>query len=71
MFYLVLYFVMSLDHLYFGENGYSIATTEFTVSSFHQRSSRIDVLVPLDTEISVKIGDKVQGRLTKLGALKG
>lgn len=37
---------------------------------FIKFGSRIDVFVPLDSEISVKIGDKVQGRVTKLGALK-
>lgn len=44
------------------------AAEEFGFIKF---GSRIDVLLPVDSEISVKIGDKVQGRVTKLGALKG
>lgn len=36
---------------------------------FIKFGSRIDVLLPLDAKIDVKIGDKVQGKLTKLGEL--
>jgi phosphatidylserine decarboxylase len=38
---------------------------------FIKFGSRIDLLLPLDTNINVKIGEKVQGRVTKLGTLKG
>lgn len=44
------------------------AAEEFGFIKF---GSRIDVLLPLGTQIDVKIGDKVQGRITKLGQLKG
>ena len=37
---------------------------------FIKFGSRIDVFLPLDCEISVKIGDVVKGRITKLGELK-
>lgn len=37
---------------------------------FIKFGSRIDVFVPLNTEIDVKIGDVVKGRLTRLGRLK-
>lgn len=37
---------------------------------FIKFGSRVDILVPLDAVINVKIGDVVQGRLTKLGELK-
>jgi len=43
------------------------AADEFGFIKF---GSRVDVLLPLNTELSVKIGDKVQGRVTKLGTLK-
>ena len=36
---------------------------------FIKFGSRIDVFLPLGTKIDVKIGDKVQGKLTKLGEL--
>jgi phosphatidylserine decarboxylase len=36
---------------------------------FIKFGSRIDLLLPLDTKIDVKIGDKVKGKLTKLGEL--
>lgn len=36
---------------------------------FIKFGSRIDVFLPLDSEINVKIGDIVQGKLTKLGKL--
>lgn len=36
---------------------------------FIKFGSRIDVFLPLDADVQVKIGDKVQGKLTKLGEL--
>ncbi len=36
---------------------------------FIKFGSRIDVILPLDAKIDVKIGDKVKGRITKLGEL--
>lgn len=36
---------------------------------FIKFGSRIDLLLPLDAKIDVKIGDKVQARLTKIGEL--
>ncbi|MBL4862237.1 MAG: phosphatidylserine decarboxylase family protein [Crocinitomicaceae bacterium] len=37
---------------------------------FIKFGSRIDLLLPVDTKIDVKIGDKVTAKLTKLGELK-
>ena len=37
---------------------------------FIKFGSRVDLLLPLDAKIDVKIGDKVQGKLTKIGELK-
>lgn len=37
---------------------------------FIKFGSRIDLFLPLDSEISVKIGDIVKGRITKIGKLK-
>lgn len=37
---------------------------------FIKFGSRIDVIVPLDSTIDVKIGDVVKGRITKLGELR-
>ena len=37
---------------------------------FIKFGSRIDLLLPLDTKIDVKIGDVVKGRITKIGELK-
>lgn len=36
---------------------------------FIKFGSRIDLLLPLDTKINVKIGDKVKGQITKIGEL--
>ncbi len=36
---------------------------------FIKFGSRIDLLLPLDTKIDVKIGDKVKGRITKIGEI--
>lgn len=38
---------------------------------FIKFGSRIDVFLPIGTQVDVKIGEKVQGRVTKLGVLKG
>ncbi|RFC54812.1 phosphatidylserine decarboxylase family protein [Brumimicrobium aurantiacum] len=43
------------------------AAEEFGFIKF---GSRIDLLLPLDTKIDVKIGDVVKGRITKIGELK-
>ncbi|MCR9173681.1 MAG: phosphatidylserine decarboxylase family protein [bacterium] len=43
------------------------AAEEFGFIKF---GSRVDLLLPLDARIDVKIGDIVQGRLTKIGELK-
>jgi phosphatidylserine decarboxylase len=43
------------------------AAEEFGFIKF---GSRVDLLLPLDTQIDVKIGDVVQGRLTKIGELR-
>ena len=37
---------------------------------FIKFGSRIDLLLPLDAKINVKIGDRVQSRITKIGELK-
>lgn len=43
------------------------AAEEFGFIKF---GSRVDLLLPLDAQIDVKIGDVVQGRITKIGELK-
>ncbi|MDX1444881.1 phosphatidylserine decarboxylase family protein [Lishizhenia sp.] len=40
--------------------------TEFGFIKF---GSRIDLFLPLDAKVDVKIGDKVQGKITKIGSL--
>lgn len=37
---------------------------------FIKFGSRIDLLLPLDTKIDVQIGDKVKGRITKIGEIR-
>lgn len=37
---------------------------------FIKFGSRIDLLLPLDTKIDVEIGDKVKGRITKIGEIQ-
>lgn len=37
---------------------------------FIKFGSRVDVMVPLDVAVSVKIGDKVKGRITEIGRWK-
>lgn len=40
--------------------------TEFGFIKF---GSRIDLFLPLDAKVDIKIGDKVQGKITKIGSL--
>ncbi|MBW7867699.1 MAG: phosphatidylserine decarboxylase family protein [Brumimicrobium sp.] len=49
---------------YIKENDSVKAGEEFGFIKF---GSRIDLLLPLDTKINVKIGDVVKGRITKIG----
>jgi len=51
---------------YVEENQPVVTGTEFGFIKF---GSRIDVFLPIGTDINVKIGDKVKGKLTKLGTL--
>jgi len=52
---------------YYVEENQPVQTgSEFGFIKF---GSRIDVFLPLGTPLNVKIGDKVQGKLTKLGTL--
>lgn len=51
---------------YVEENQPVVTGTEFGFIKF---GSRIDVILPLGTPLNVKIGDKVQGKLTKIGTL--
>lgn len=52
---------------YYVEENQTVATgSEFGFIKF---GSRIDVYLPLGTPLNVKIGDKVQGKLTKIGTL--
>lgn len=51
---------------YVRENQDVTTASEFGFIKF---GSRIDVILPLDCKINVKIGDVVKGRLTKLGEL--
>lgn len=55
----ICYYVREKDEVKTGE--------EFGFIKF---GSRIDVILPIDSQINVKIGDKVQGKITKLGELK-
>lgn len=53
---------------YYVEPGDKVkAAEEFGFIKF---GSRIDLLLPLDTKLDVKIGDVVKGRITKIGELK-
>ncbi len=53
---------------YYAKEGQLVeAGKEFGFIKF---GSRIDVFLPLDTEINVKIGDIVKGRITRLGQFK-
>ena len=54
----ICYYVQKNDKVKAGE--------EFGFIKF---GSRVDLLLPLDTKINVKIGDKVKGRITKIGEL--
>lgn len=53
---------------YYIQPGQEVTTGE--EFGFIKFGSRIDVFLPLDCEINVKIGDVVQGKLTKLAQLK-
>ena len=51
---------------YVEENQEVVTGTEYGFIKF---GSRIDLFLPLGTPLNVKIGDKVQGKLTKIGTL--
>jgi len=52
---------------YYVEQGQKVETgSEYGFIKF---GSRIDLFLPLDTKINVKIGDVVKGRITKIGEL--
>jgi len=52
---------------YYVEQGQQVETgSEYGFIKF---GSRIDLFLPLDTKINVKIGDVVKGRITKIGEL--
>jgi phosphatidylserine decarboxylase len=52
---------------YYVEEGQQVETgSEYGFIKF---GSRIDLFLPLDTKINVKIGDVVKGRITKIGEL--
>lgn len=51
---------------YVEENQAVVTGSEYGFIKF---GSRIDVFLPIGTPLNVKIGDKVQGKLTKLGTL--
>jgi phosphatidylserine decarboxylase len=52
---------------YYVEPGQKVETgSEYGFIKF---GSRIDLFLPLDTKINVKIGDVVKGRITKIGEL--
>ena len=52
---------------YYVEQGQTVKTgSEFGFIKF---GSRIDLFLPLDTKINVKIGDVVKGRITKIGEI--
>ena len=55
----ICYYVQPGDHVKAGEE-----------YGFIKFGSRIDLLLPLDTKIDVKIGDKVKGRITKIGEIR-
>lgn len=55
----ICYYVQPKQHIKTGE--------EFGFIKF---GSRVDVFLPLDTAINVKIGDMVQAKITKLGELR-
>lgn len=52
---------------YYVQSNQKVSTGE--EFGFIKFGSRIDVILPTDTLINVKIGDKVKGRITKLGEL--
>jgi phosphatidylserine decarboxylase len=52
---------------YYAKEGQNAGTGE--EFGFIKFGSRVDVFLPLGTQIDVKIGQKVQAKLTKLGQL--
>ena len=58
---------------YISGNEAIAATSQVTTGEeygFIKFGSRIDLYLPLDSVINVKIGDIVKGRITKIGELK-
>lgn len=53
---------------YYVEEGQTVQVGE--EFGFIKFGSRVDILLPVSTQIDVKIGDVVKGRITKLGSLK-
>ena len=53
---------------YYVEEGQSVKVGE--EFGFIKFGSRVDIFLPVSTQIDVKIGDVVKGRITKLGRLK-
>lgn len=52
---------------YYGEEGSSVEKGKDL--GFIKFGSRVDLFLPLDSNIDVKIGDKVQSKLTRIGSL--
>jgi phosphatidylserine decarboxylase len=52
---------------YYAQEGQAATTGE--EFGFIKFGSRVDILLPLGTQLDVKIGDVVKGKLTKLGSL--
>ena len=53
---------------YYAKTYQNVSTGEEFV--FIKFGSRIELLLPIGTKIDIKIGDKVQAKLTKIGELK-
>ncbi|WP_313566195.1 phosphatidylserine decarboxylase, partial [Empedobacter sp.] len=49
------------------ENDTAVAGKEYGFIKF---GSRVDIFLPLDTEINVKVGDKTKGGIQKIAQLK-
>ena len=52
---------------YYGEEGSAVEKGKDL--GFIKFGSRVDLFLPLDSNVDVKIGDKVQSKLTKIGSL--
>ena len=52
---------------YYGEQGASVVKGEDL--GFIKFGSRVDLFLPLDSNVNVNIGDKVMSKLTKIGSL--